>query len=508
MRRGVAPGATSGRREGLQRGQSTSCSGVALLQGMDFALDPNGDGDTDDAVDVINMSLGSPYGQASRTTSSLASANAVEARRGRRRLGRQQRGQALRHRLASIAPGVICGRADRRCRARRDDPARGQSRRPRSPATTATRPPSTGRPSPPDVTGDVALHRPGCPTATALTPDPAGPILTHRPSARSRSSIAARATSARRSPVRAARGGDGVLIGLVAPGDAVSFSTRRRARAACRRWQSSRFISQRALDRSQDDRRRRWRERHGLDSRSGPRSHRQHGRLVVARADACDQHHQAGDRRTGRLGLRRSRHGGTATTPFGGTSGAAPMVAGSAALLLQAYPNRSPAEIKAILMNTRRDRRSTPIRRLLPGVLAPITRIGGGEVRVDRAIAGTGLRRSTRELSPRQPLVRLSQVSGADDGDAEVRVQNYGRVGQAHSPSRNDLPLRQRRSQRRRDAYAVESVRAGWARRYRGFEVKLMRSIRPSCRLDAQRRFAGWQRRRASDGSSTTAISR
>jgi subtilisin family serine protease len=42
---------------------STACSGVALLQGMDFALDPNGDDDISDAVDVINMSLGSGYGQ-------------------------------------------------------------------------------------------------------------------------------------------------------------------------------------------------------------------------------------------------------------------------------------------------------------------------------------------------------------------------------------------------------------------------------------------------------------
>ena len=37
---------------------------------------------------------------------------------------------------------------------------------------------------------------------------------------------------------------------------------------------------------------------------------------------------------------------------FGGTSGAAPMVSGSAALLIQAYPARTPAEIKAVLMNT------------------------------------------------------------------------------------------------------------------------------------------------------------
>lgn len=42
---------------------STSCSGVALIEGMEWAVDPDGDGDTSDAVDIINMSLGSDYGQ-------------------------------------------------------------------------------------------------------------------------------------------------------------------------------------------------------------------------------------------------------------------------------------------------------------------------------------------------------------------------------------------------------------------------------------------------------------
>ncbi len=61
------------------------------------------------------------------------------------------------------------------------------------------------------------------------------------------------------------------------------------------------------------------------------------------------------------------------------------MVAGSAALLVHAYPGRTPAEIKALLMNTAEtDIKTSPA--LLPGVLAPITRIGGGEVRVDRAL--------------------------------------------------------------------------------------------------------------------------
>ena len=43
---------------------------------------------------------------------------------------------------------------------------------------------------------------------------------------------------------------------------------------------------------------------------------------------------------------------GTGEEAFGGTSGATPMVSGSAAILLQAYPHRSPAQIKALLMNT------------------------------------------------------------------------------------------------------------------------------------------------------------
>ena len=42
---------------------STACSGIALIQGMEFAADPNMDGKVKDRVDIINMSLGSDYGQ-------------------------------------------------------------------------------------------------------------------------------------------------------------------------------------------------------------------------------------------------------------------------------------------------------------------------------------------------------------------------------------------------------------------------------------------------------------
>jgi len=90
---------------------------------------------------------------------------------------------------------------------------------------------------------------------------------------------------------------------------------------------------------------------------------------------------------------------GTDTGPFSGTSGAAPMVTGSAALVLQAFggakasangtPNGrsvghglSPVEVKALLMN---NGETDIVNDALTGALAPITRIGGGEVRVDQA---------------------------------------------------------------------------------------------------------------------------
>jgi hypothetical protein len=91
---------------------------------------------------------------------------------------------------------------------------------------------------------------------------------------------------------------------------------------------------------------------------------------------------------------------GTGEGPFGGTSGAAPMVSGAAALLIQATggqtttpPGRppgqalglglTPVELKALLMN---NAETNIVNDALTGALAAITRIGGGELRVNRAV--------------------------------------------------------------------------------------------------------------------------
>jgi subtilisin family serine protease len=95
---------------------------------------------------------------------------------------------------------------------------------------------------------------------------------------------------------------------------------------------------------------------------------------------------------------------GTGTAPFGGTSGAAPMVTGSGALLREAYPGRSPLEIKAVLMNTGfTEIMNRPA--VFGGDKAPITRIGGGEVRVNRA---------------------LTTQAAAWDADAPTAALNFG----------------------------------------------------------------------------------
>ncbi|GIU94660.1 MAG: peptidase S8 [Gaiellaceae bacterium] len=91
---------------------------------------------------------------------------------------------------------------------------------------------------------------------------------------------------------------------------------------------------------------------------------------------------------------------GTGQGPFGGTSGAAPMVTGAAALLLEGFGGvkttakgtaagkaiglgLQPVEVKALLMN---NAETNIVSNPLTRALAEITRIGGGEVRADRAL--------------------------------------------------------------------------------------------------------------------------
>ena len=118
---------------------------------------------------------------------------------------------------------------------------------------------------------------------------------------------------------------------------------------------------------------------------------------------------------------------GDGTTPFSGTSGAAPMVTGSAALLVQGFGDRSPAEIKSLLMNYA----ETQIWNGAPDApvsapLAAIQRIGAGEVRVDRSVAGADL--AAWDSEALTGALSFGFVDGSQDVglSREVTVANYG----------------------------------------------------------------------------------
>ncbi|MGQ9481141.1 S8 family serine peptidase [Chloroflexus sp.] len=118
---------------------------------------------------------------------------------------------------------------------------------------------------------------------------------------------------------------------------------------------------------------------------------------------------------------------GTGVEPFGGTSGAAPMVAGAAALLYNAVDwSFSPWELKARLINTAETNifNGPPV--FVGPALAPITQIGGGEVRINRAIAAQA---SAWELSNGTATISFGLVEATRNPTTLRRtivIRNYG----------------------------------------------------------------------------------
>lgn len=96
---------------------------------------------------------------------------------------------------------------------------------------------------------------------------------------------------------------------------------------------------------------------------------------------------------------------GTRRTPFSGTSAASPVVAGAAALLLEAFPKLPPDEVKARLMNSA----ETNVFET-EETLAPITRIGSGDVKVDRSLIA---RTAAWDFETKQPALSFGFVDVA-----------------------------------------------------------------------------------------------
>ena len=402
--KGVAPGATLVAVK-VCSAVASSCNGIALLKGMDFALDPNGDGDISDAVDIINMSLGSSYGQIEDDLSG-ASANAVAL--GVTVVASAGNSADRPYITGSPAstPGVISVAQTQVPTATTiplviGDPAAIAG----TYANTAT---LEWAPIPSAVSGDVVFMGRGCIGDPVLV-SPAGKIaLIDRGVCNVSEKV----------DIAANLGAKGVLIGLVAAGDAVTFSL----------GNGSTFVPSMVIQQSLS---------------TAIKAQLSAGNTVTATLSPANAISIVGSMvgsssrgpnvsagqikpEIGAPGASVSANAttGTGQSAFGGTSGAAPMVAGSAALLLSANPGLSPMQVKALLMNSAESTIYTNPA-TLPGVLAPITRIGAGEVRVNRALALRTLAWDEQSLSASLSYGAL-EVEKQTLVERTLKIENLG----------------------------------------------------------------------------------
>lgn len=374
LHKGVAPGARLVVAK-VCSSVATSCNGVALLQAMDFMLDPDRDGSMDDAVDVINMSLGSSYGQI-QDDLSLASANAV----GAGVVVVASAGNSADRPFITGSPGAtpeVLSVAQTEVPSALAYPLVVNS--PASIAGTYTNTatvewaPVEGR----GVTGDVVPVATLACNGQALPASLAGNVALINRGSCAISQKVRNATDA---------GATAVILGLVAAGDAVSFSNGGECAPDGSDCAPTLVITQ-AVANSIRTAIAGGSTVNVTISDAAAQSRR--GWIVGTSSRGPSTSFAAIKPEIGAPGASVSAIAGTGTgeEAFGGTSGAAPMVSGSAALLLSKNPSLTPTLVRALLANT-----ADPeiYQRALVGegrVLTPITRIGGGEVRVNRALA-------------------------------------------------------------------------------------------------------------------------
>jgi minor extracellular serine protease Vpr len=365
---------------------STSCSGIALIQGMEFAADPNGDGRFNDRVHIINMSLGASYGQPFDDDLSTAVENATK--------------------LGILTVASAGNSADKPY-------ANGTpSSSPSALSVAQTAVPSAFMPlmqivAPESIAGTFpAVFQPwSAPLTTVIEASlqygdgAGGNLLGCDPFAPG--SLAGKIVLVDRGACNftlkvknvADAGGLIGIIGLVAPGDPFEGGDGGDRPIDIPGYMVSQAVSNRLKS--------------GLPNtvvRFDPNVGIPLAGSIVGSSSRGPQHEDTTliKPEIGAPGASVSAIYGTGTEqgPFGGTSGAAPMVSGSAALLLEGFggakapakgtpPGKNfghgltPVELKALLMN---NGETNIINDPLTGALTAITRIGGGEVRVDRAL--------------------------------------------------------------------------------------------------------------------------
>ena len=404
---------------------STSCSGTAILQGFDFALDPNGDGDISDAVDVINLSLGASYGQ--RENPSVEAANRASqfgvvvvasagnsanrpfisgspsSARSAISVAQTQVPSAQIAPLVINSPAAIAGMIT-------------------NTATVSWAPVVSGFGGNVRITSTLPGSSFGADACAAL---PAGSLS-------GRVALIQRGTCGVGVKVQnaTAAGAVGVLVDNNTPGDPPSFS-----QSGSPPYAQTLILSQRDGARI--------RNRIALGDLVNVNT----GALINAVGSLVTTSSRGPNMGIGLIkpdigapGASLSAEAGTGNGQlvFGGTSGAAPMVSGSAALLLQAHPNLLPHEVKARLMNAAEINITTyagPPSANNP--LAPITRIGGGEVRVNRSHPLSTAAWDASDPAAVSLSMGLTRNIGSQTYRKRVLVRNYSNTARTYTITRS-----------------------------------------------------------------------
>lgn len=349
---------------------TSSCSGVALLQGMEFAVDPNGDGDTKDRADIINMSLGSDYGQPFDDDLSAAVDRATKF--GVLTVASAGNGSDKPFIAGSPASAVTALSV-------------AQTNVPSAvvdlmtivtPAVTPAERGAIHQDWSAELT--TAITAPVVYTASnalGCVPFPAGSLT-------GRIALVNRGTCTFSDKIRNIQAG-GALIGIIGlvdgsapftgafsdgvpitiPGYMISLADADAIRTnATVRFDPDNTFPLISSVSSTSSRGPMFEDFRIKPEIGAP------GASVSAMSGSGNQ-----------------------SDAFGGTSGAAPMVTGSAALLKQLYPTVAPQRLKQLLINNAETDIEQPGNpsSVIPDSLAPISRIGGGEVRVDRAAKAT-----------------------------------------------------------------------------------------------------------------------
>lgn len=416
LHKGVAPGASL-YAVGVCSKVTTSCSGLALLQGMDFALDPNGDLDIADAVDVVNMSLGSSYGQREDDLS-FASANAVK-------LGVVVVASAGNSADKPYIVGSPSSTPEVISVAQTQVPSAKLYRITAGTVTVG----GSWQPwsaAPASVSGLLAYDttsgatRVGCTNAAGANPWAGTPFT-------GKVLLVDRGTCAISMKVSngAAAGALAVVIAnnaAQAPGDLPPDFSFGGGVPSVAGYSITR-VDGTAL-----------KTQVGATTTIDPATATSLvGNMVSSSSRGPSFSYNAIKPDIGAPGASLSAQYGTGNgeTAFGGTSGAAPMVSGSAALVIHRFPGITPPEVKARLMNTGETNIGiNPVG--LPGYLAPITRIGGGEVRVNAAIAATTAAWDADNLTGSLSY-GYQAITGSPAFQKTVLVRNYTNAGRTYT---------------------------------------------------------------------------